>query len=175
MRSALAIIFALHVSVVAARAQPIAYPTTRGLVVLTDGVVSIETPAAPLPVAGPIERSPYVGMEALSLRWDVGLQNLRHRAVASRDGGGRAVVPVGVRGRVFADGVECGTWLGLVADQNLDGFVDGIDYTVFVSAWIRGEVVADCNDDGFVDALDYDTFVGAWLGTSGMRLPGGGQ
>lgn len=49
-----------------------------------------------------------------------------------------------------------------LADFNLDGFVDGIDYDEFNAAFENSDPVlqmaADMNGDGFVDGIDYDLF-----------------
>jgi hypothetical protein len=49
-------------------------------------------------------------------------------------------------------------------DFNCDGFVDGIDYDLFMSAFESGDPSADFNGDGFVDGIDYDQFMNAFEG-----------
>lgn len=49
------------------------------------------------------------------------------------------------------------------SDINNDGFVDAIDYDLFISAWLASDISADFNADEFVDAIDYDLFINAWL------------
>lgn len=49
------------------------------------------------------------------------------------------------------------------ADVNLDGFIDAIDYDLFITAWLASDLFADYNGDEFVDAIDYDAFINDWL------------
>lgn len=49
------------------------------------------------------------------------------------------------------------------ADVNNDGFADGLDYDMFVNAFLNADLLADFNDDTFVDAIDYDEFITFWL------------
>lgn len=63
---------------------------------------------------------------------------------------------------IFSGGVEVGRWGG-IADVNVDGFVDAIDYDVFVAWFLTADARADVNGDGFVDATDLDAFVAAWV------------
>lgn len=49
------------------------------------------------------------------------------------------------------------------ADINCDGFIDAIDYDLFISAWLTNDPSADYNGDEFVDAIDYDLFISDFL------------
>jgi hypothetical protein len=50
--------------------------------------------------------------------------------------------------------VRCG-----ISDINNDGFIDFIDFDVFVAAFESDQSVADINRDGFLDFTDFDFFV----------------
>lgn len=49
------------------------------------------------------------------------------------------------------------------ADLNEDGFIDAIDYDIFIPSWLSSNLAADYNGDTFVDAIDYDLFITDWL------------
>lgn len=48
------------------------------------------------------------------------------------------------------------------ADVTHDGFLDFVDYTVYLDRFESGTPGADFNDDGFVDFFDYSEFVAAF-------------
>lgn len=48
------------------------------------------------------------------------------------------------------------------ADFNLDGFVTGQDYDLYVQAFENGEVAADFDSDGFITGVDFDHYVQAF-------------
>lgn len=52
------------------------------------------------------------------------------------------------------------------SDVNGDGFIDALDYDVFIGDWLVSNTAADYNGDGFVDAIDYDEFMTGWLAGS---------
>ncbi len=70
--------------------------------------------------------------------------------------GGQALSSVG-RIPVFCGSAGC-PWPCGPADINADGFVNGLDYDLFTSAFESGDQGADFNADGFVNGLDYDNF-----------------
>jgi hypothetical protein len=49
-------------------------------------------------------------------------------------------------------------------DFNNDGFLDGIDYDLFMAAFEAGLPNADYNADQFVDGIDYDSFANDFEG-----------
>lgn len=59
--------------------------------------------------------------------------------------------------RIFQnDSVPC------AADFNGDGFLNGIDYDLYVGAFEAGDVSADFDGDGFITGIDFDMYVGAF-------------
>lgn len=54
------------------------------------------------------------------------------------------------------EGSEC------AADFDGDGFVTGIDFDLFVTAFEAGDSAADFDGDGFITGIDYDLYVAAY-------------
>lgn len=46
-----------------------------------------------------------------------------------------------------------------LADFDCDGFVSGIDYDLYVSAFESGDISADFDGDGFITGIDFDLYV----------------
>lgn len=142
------------------------YSTITGIVILNANTVALRTPfAAPLPLSGPVESSPFVLAGAARLRMDrVPLQH-----VAEWNGAETITIPPSAfrQGRaveVVVDGQVVATIDGWqAADVSMDGVVDAIDLDLFTAWWLSGDIRSDFFYDGFSDALDYDRFMNAWL------------
>ena len=77
-----------------------------------------------------------------------------------------SLLPTTLRWRLTVNGVMRSHPAGVAGfqplDQNLDGFVDGADYDLWMGWFEAGDPRADFNGDSFPDGIDADVFVNEW-------------
>ena len=77
-----------------------------------------------------------------------------------------SLLPTSLRWRLSVNGVMWSHPAGVAGfqplDQNLDGFVDGADYDLWMEWFEAGDERSDFNGDGFPDGIDADVFSNEW-------------